>query len=210
MSEQLSEDSSQRKFDRKEDNQRLGKIASRHFAAAMAALTLWGAGDLWAMSGDMMLAEFVAVANALIAGIILAFLFHEWGHFSGARLSGSFSPVLKEPVSFFMFNFKFGRNSTRQFVAMSLGGPLGNWFLVLLLLFLIPIDNPSRAMLLASTIGVALNVSIFELPIIKRTLAGGEPQKELSSQLESKMPAIGRNTGIVVGALIWAGYLTIG
>ena len=60
----------------------------------------------------------------------LAFLSHEWGHFSGARLSGAVSPVLKERKSFFMFNFKTAVNSRAQFLAMSLGGPVANWLLV--------------------------------------------------------------------------------
>lgn len=210
MSAQATDESEAIPFDREKDNRRLRKIASYHFAAAMAALTLWGVGELWAANTELAIAEFTAIANALIAGMVLAFLTHEWGHFSGARLSGALSPVLKEPVSFFMFNFKFEHNNTRQFIWMSIGGPAGNWLLVLLLFILVPIDNPARAMLLATTIGVAINVSVFELPVIKRTLTGGDPKKELQVQLESNMLAMGRNTGIASGALLWLLYLTVG
>ena len=186
-----------------EDSARLRKIGTYHFAAAMAALTLWGAGDTWAASSGMFLAEVVAVANALIAGIVLAFLCHEWGHFTGARLSSSVSPVLKDPVSFFMFNFKFEQNTKRQFLWMSIGGSTGNWLLVVLLLLLVPIDSASRAMLIATTIGVAISVGFFEIPVIRSTSAGGEPQAELKNRLDSGALTTGRNVGIATGAILW-------
>lgn len=206
---EVSEIKGSKIFDKKKDNQRLRKIASYHFAAAMTALTLWGAGNIWAASSELVISEFTAVANALIAGIVLAFLAHEWGHFSAARLSGAFSPVLKDPVSFFMFNFKYEHNTSQQFIWMSLGGPAGNWLLVLLLILLVPLNTPSHALLLATTIGVAINVSVFELPIIKRTLAGGDPQQELQNQLNNKAPSIGRNSGIATGAILWLSYMLI-
>lgn len=197
------------RFDKKKDMTRLRSIGAKHFAAAMAALTLWGAGDLWALSIDLLLADMVSLANAVIAGMVLAFLFHEWGHFTGARLSGAFSPVLKQPVSFFMFNFKFERNSRNQFLAMSMGGPTANWLLVILIYVLIPSDNATRILLLAVVTGVAINVSIFEIPVIFRTLAGGDPQSELQNQLDSRAPAVGRNTGIAASAIIWGSMLLL-
>ena len=88
------------------DRARLKQIALRHSAIVLAALTLWGASDSWALSSGWLLAETVSILNAVFAGAVVAYIAHEWGHFTGARVSGAISPVLKEPVSFFMFNFK--------------------------------------------------------------------------------------------------------
>ena len=106
-------------FDKGKDMARLKRVATRHGAALLAALTLWGAADYWASGSGLMLAEIVALFNAIFAGTAIAYLLHEWGHFTGARLSGSFSPVMKEPRSFFMFTFKDKKNSHGQFIAMN-------------------------------------------------------------------------------------------
>jgi hypothetical protein len=183
-------------------NAGLSTIASYHFAAAMAALTLWGAGDAWASTTGLALAEFVSLANALIAGVVLAYLFHEWGHFTGARLAKSVSPVLEKPRSFFMFSFDMARNSTSQFLSMSVGGPAANWTLVLLLVVLIPVDTASRALLIATAAGIATSVSFFEVPVIQRVRAGGEPVAELTSRLASGALATGRYVSIGAGAVV--------
>ena len=90
---------------RERDRERLKKNALRHGAALLAAITLWGAADYWASGSGLVLAESVSLLNAIFAGALIAYVLHEWGHFTGARLSGAVSPVMKEPVSFFMFTF---------------------------------------------------------------------------------------------------------
>ena len=186
-----------------DQNAGLMKIAQYHFAAAMAALTLYGAGDIWAASTGLALAQFVSVANALIAGVVLAYLSHEWGHFTGARLSGAISPVLKEPRSFFMFNFDMKQNDTPQFLSMSMGGPGANWLLVILMVALLPLATAGQAMLVATVAGVAISVSLFEIPIIRRVRAGGEPLAELQDQLGRGVLTTSRNLGILSGAVLW-------
>jgi hypothetical protein len=187
---------------REQDGARMRRIGSLHFAAVMAALTLWGAGDAWASQSGMALAFIVSLGNALIAGFVIASIAHEWGHFSGARLAGSISPVLEQPVRyFFMFNFNMEKNSVGQFLSMSTGGPLANWLLVLLFLVLIPVDTASRALIIATVAGIAVNVSLFEVPIILRVRNSGEPQQELARQLAS--PGLQTLPGIVVGGIVW-------
>jgi len=190
-------------FDRGKDRARLKGIAGKHFAAAMAAITLFAAGDLWAGSSQTMIAQFTGVANGVVGGYVLAFLAHEWGHFSGARMSGAMSPVLREPRGFFMFNFKFEHNTTRQFLWMSLGGPVANWLLVIAVWLCLPMDSPGSLMLLATTAGIAVNVCVFELPIIQQTMAGGAPQKVLQARVEAQPFSSGRTAGIVTAAAIW-------
>lgn len=184
------------------DQARLKRVAMRHLGALLAAITLWGAADQWAISSSLSIAGGIAVLNAIFAGTVIAYLFHEWGHFAGARISGAVSPVLKEPKSFFMFNFKDDLNTTRQFLSMSAGGSVGNWLLVFLVLVLFPTDTWSQAALLATTIAIAVSVSVFEWPIINQVMYGKEPRMVIDQRLEEsgKTP---RNIGIGVGVVVW-------
>lgn len=187
---------------RRRDMKRLRSIAVRHGAAALAALTLWGAADAWASDSGLMLAQLVALFNALFAGTALAYLAHEWGHFSGARLSGAISPVLKEPTSFFMFNFRDDLNSRSQFLAMSAGGPIANWSLFLLLFLLLPLTTLPQVLLVATSLAIAVSVSVFEVPVINRVTYGDDPAETVARRVREagRFP---RNTGIVAGAVFF-------
>ena len=189
-------------LDRAADNANLKSVGKIHFVAALAALTLWGAADAWAASSGWALAWAVAVANAIVAGMALTGIGHEWGHYLGARLAGSYAPARPEPVSyFFMFDFSFDHNDKRQFVWMSLGGILAPWALVLLTLALVPIDNVSRAALLATFVARAIGVTWFEGPVTLRSQQGGDPRQELGNALPTL--ATGRYAGTAAGVLLW-------
>ncbi len=191
-------------FDPAEDRARLRNVALLHTVMVMGALTLWGAADTWAVASGWGLAWAVALANAVIAGFVISSTLHEWGHFAGARLAGAVSPVLKKPVRyFFMFNFSFERNDTRQFLWMSWGGIGVPWALVLLTLLWVPIDNASRALLLATFVTRAVQISMFEVPVVLRTRSGGEPRVELGRQLTEVGFARGRYVGLAVGAFVF-------
>lgn len=184
------------------DQARLKKIALRHGTIVLAALTLWGVADAWALSSGWLLAETIAILNAIFAGTIVAYIAHEWGHFSGARVSGAVSPVAKEPISFFMFNFKTELNTRMQFLWMSAGGPLANWTLFAMIFFLLPVDTWSQAMLLATTFAIAVSVSVFEFPIIRAVMYGQNPTETISvRQRESGNTP--RTVGILAGAALW-------
>ena len=168
----------------------------------MAALTLWGAGQTWAVASGLTIALIASLGSSLIAGFALASMAHEWGHFSGARLAGAVSPVLPNPVRmFFMFNFDMKANSNDQFLSMSIGGPTANWLLVLLTAILIPIGTPQGALLMATVTGIAVNVSLFEVPVIMRTRESHDPGRELADQLAS--PGLQTLPGVIVGAMVW-------
>jgi len=191
-------------FDREADLANLKNVGRIHFAMVMAALTLWGAADAWATQSGWALAHAVAIINALITGTVLASTLHEWGHYTGARLSGAVAPVRKKPARyFFMFDFPFDRNDERQFIWMSLGGILVPWILVLLAPLLVPIDTASRAMLFAVLVTRAVQVSVFEVPVVVRTQNGGDPRTELGRQLKDGFLAKSRYAGLAVGALVW-------
>ncbi len=199
----MSETTHQEADDRKKrDRARLKSVAIRHGAYVLAALTLWGAADAWASATGWLLAEVVALLNAIFAGTAVASLAHEWGHFAGARISGAVSPVAKEPKSFFMFTFKDELNTQGQFISMSVGGPAANWSLVVLLYFLLPLETWPQALLLATTFAIAISVSVFEVPVINRVLYGEDPKETVENRLKEtgSMP---RQVGIVGGAALW-------
>jgi hypothetical protein len=190
-------------LDRKQDLANLKKIGSWHAAAVIAALTLFGAAHTWADASGWLLAQATAVAAAFLAGMVLGPLFHEWGHFAGARLSGALSPVLKTPYRlFFMFRFDMQANNLRQAQWLSWGGITGSWLLVILLLILVPMDGWASAVLLATAIGRAVNASVFEVPVVLRTRQSGEFERELTERLKS--PGVRQTPGLIAGVIVLA------
>ena len=185
------------------DAANLRQMATWHGAAAIAALTLFGAAHTWAAATGLPLAVGNAIAAAFLAGMVLAPLFHEWGHFAGARLSGAVSPVLEKPYRlFFMFRFDMQANDTRQALWMSWGGQVGSWLLAAAILLLVPMDSFASAMLLATAVGQAFNASLFEIPVIMRTRAGADFEAELNARL--KTVGVRQMPGLIVGLVILA------
>lgn len=181
----------------------LKKVGTVHFVAVIAALTLFGAADTWALSSGLGLAVGVAVAAAYIAGTVLSGIIHEYGHYSGAVLSGAPHKVLEKPARyFFMFNFDMKAGSTRQALWMSWGGILGSWLLVVALFLLLPMGGWASAALVATVLGNAVNASVFEVPVIQKTMQTGEFEKALYGRLES--PGLVKMPGIVIGLLAFA------
>lgn len=181
----------------------LQSVATLHGAGALTALTLFGAGHVWAVNSEWLIAQIVAIGMAVIAGSAVHSIAHEWGHFAGARLSGSKCTVLEKPYKyFFMFNFDAEANDARQALWMSWGGLSGSWGLLLLLGFAIPMESWACVALLATLFGRALNASVFEVPVIMRTMKSRQFQKELETQLTSH--GIQSVPGIVAGLFAFA------
>jgi hypothetical protein len=111
--------------------------------------------------------------------------------------------MVPKPTGAFIFGFNFEKNTNDQFLSMSLGGPIANWLLVLLVFAFIPMDSAGRAMLLAVTLANAISVCVFELPIVKRTMDGGDPESELNAGLSNGSGDKGKVWGYGVGALVW-------
>jgi len=186
---------------RRQDFARLKTVGFQHGAIIVAIVILWGSANQWALQTGLVLAQGISVASGFFAGVGLAFLFHEWGHFSGARVAASISPVLEERKSFFMFSFDLKQNSRNQFLTMSLGGPVANWSLVGVILLFFPPDDLASIMLLAATTGVAINVCIFELPVIKRVLDGAMPGDALTQRVVEVRHSgwLSKYSGLLVG-----------
>ena len=184
---------------RAEEKKRLVNVGQKHAAFVLGSLTLWGVSDYWAAESELILALGLALINSVVAGTIIASILHEWGHFLGARLSGSNSPLLEKTFSFFFFNFKDEGNTKSQFLQMSLGGPLANWSLVIGVFLLLPLETWSQILLIATMLSIAVSVSIFEVPIMLR-LKDGEPSVIIQKRLE-EAGSKPRNIGIAAGAL---------
>ncbi|HKI75374.1 MAG TPA: hypothetical protein VJ998_12040 [Pseudomonadales bacterium] len=185
------------------DWQRFRQVGRYHGIRALGAITLWGAAEAWASTSGLTIASLVAILNAIVAGTMLAGIFHEWGHFIGARASRSYSPIVRKPTNGFIFGFIFEKNSPSQFLSMSIGGPAGNWLLAVLVFLFIPLESWSSAMLLAVVTAHAISVSVFEVPIILRTLRGTDPRESLDIGLADGSQQRGRYIGYGVGALLW-------
>ncbi|MEM7412050.1 MAG: hypothetical protein AAF430_17615 [Myxococcota bacterium] len=193
---------------RKIDHARMRQIGGYHFAMAMGVLTLWGAGQVWAATTGSFLAEAVAVGNAVVAGFVLMSIFHEWGHFTGARLSGAVSPMLEEPRRhFFLFDFDMEKNDLRQFSWMSWGGILAPWLAVLLVLAFADLRLLSSVVLLATLVFRAVAAGAFEAPIVLAAGQSGNPGAELGKAVAGGGLDRGRRVGMAVGiacfALVW-------
>jgi len=176
----------------------LKKHAAIYGAAAVASLTLFGAAHTWAVSSGWSIALGTGVAAAFIAGMVLSSIFHEWGHYAGAALSGSTIKIADQPSDYYFFlGFNPKKNSKRQALWMTWGGLSGSWLLVIGVLVFVPMNSWISAVLLATAVGRAVNASYFEVPIALRTLKGHDFKQALNERLQS--PGTVNTPGLIVG-----------
>ena len=176
----------------------LKKLAAIYGVAAVASLTLFGAAHTWAASSGLSIALVTGIAAAFIAGMVLSSIFHEWGHYAGAALSGSTIKIADQPSDYYFFlGFNPKKNSTRQALWMTWGGLAGSWLLVLGVVTLVPLNSWMSVVLLATVAGRAVNASYFEMPIAWRTQQGHDFKQALSDRLES--PGTIKTPGVLVG-----------
>jgi len=181
----------------------LKKLAAIYGIAAVASMTLFGAAHTWASTSGLAIASVTGIAAAFIAGMVLSSIFHEWGHYSGAALSGSTIKIADQPSDYYFFlGFNPKKNSTRQALWMTWGGLTGSWLLVLGVLTLVPLNSWMSVVLLATVAGRAVNASYFEVPIAWRTQQGHDFKQALSDRLES--PGTVKTPGLVVGLGVMA------
>jgi hypothetical protein len=185
------------------DRRHLREQAAWHLAAGFVAIGIWTALDSWRIVTGLPLATGLAVLGSVIAGLGLSHLFHEWGHFAGARLGGSISPVKGRPA-LLMFDFDYQRNSAEQFLASSVAGSAGNWLLVLVVALALPLDSASRAMLLATVSGAAVSVALLEWPVIAHAYRHRDPIAALTHGF-GRPGVFGRaiRGGIIAGFALW-------
>ena len=161
-------------------------LLARDAAIALAALSLWAAADTWYLVSGLGFALAVSVLDAIFVGYILGALFHEWGHYTGAKFSGASAPRVKpKGTSLFRFNFDMATNTQRQFHWMSFGGWVFHWGLLLILVAALPFDSIGRIALVSSVFGFILYATFIETGILRQTLGGSDPAETLG-QLSAK------------------------
>lgn len=196
-------DSKEQHRARARDLGRMRRNGALHGTVVLAALAIFGAATQWAATG-LVIAQLVALGVAYAAASIIASIGHEWGHLAGARAAGAISPALKKPARyFFVFEFDMEKNSLKQFYWMSIGGMAANWLLVIAGLILIPLNTYAGALLVATLIGKAVNVCVFEIPVVLRTRESENPQAEIDAGLAKP----NRLPGRVVGTLAWLTFV---
>jgi hypothetical protein len=159
----------------------LFSILSRDLGLAMAAISVWAAADTWYLVSGIWFAQAVSVIDAVFVGYILGALFHEWGHYTGAKASGALAPRVqpKAIFSLFRFNFDMASNNQRQFHWMSFGGWIFHWGLLAILLLAIPFDSIGRVALVSSVFGFVVFATVIETGILRQTLGGSDPAETL-------------------------------
>ncbi len=149
---------------------RLGGALLKDATLILMALAIWGSADHWASSSGLPLALVTAVGTALIAGWFIASLLHEWGHYAGARLSGS-RVTLTSPSALLSLRYRFEpeHNNLAQFTAMSLAGSLAHWGVFAAAVLLLPLTSLAQLALVSASFAFAVFASFVEWPIIART-----------------------------------------
>ena len=164
----------------------LFSLLSRDTAIAAAAISIWAAADTWHLVTGIWFAQAISIVNAIFVGYVLGALLHEWGHYTGAKLSSASAPRVKpKGTSLFRFNFDMAANSQRQFHWMSFGGWVFHWGLLLLLVMAIPFDSLGRIALVSSVFGFIIYATVIETGILRQTLGGSDPAETLG-QLSAK------------------------
>lgn len=182
----------------------LFSLLARDAALAAAAISLWAAADTWYLISGIGLALAVSVIDAIFVGYVLGALFHEWGHYTGAKVSGASAPRVKpKGTSLFRFNFDMATNTQRQFHWMSFGGWLFHWGLLAILILTLPFDTISQVALAASVFGFVIYATVIEAGILRQTMGGADPAETLS-QLSAKTFRQAGIAGSVSGLFVLA------
>lgn len=175
----------------------LAGMILRDGAVVFGALSLWAAADTWHQTTGLFIAEVVAIVDALLVGAILATLFHEWGHYAGAKASGAaVRRVAPKGLSIFRFNFQFEENDHRQFHWMTYGGHIGHWAVVIILALALPLDTLSRISLVGAAFAFVVFATVIEYNIVKDTWNGADPATRLGKLTPSDFQQAG-----VIGAI---------
>ena len=97
------------------DKARLKQIAEYHGIRVIAYLAAFAAMDTWVVTTSLGIAQVLSVITALTVGHFLAGVFHEWGHFTGARLAQSRSPITTKPDGVFFSDSIWRRTPQNNF-----------------------------------------------------------------------------------------------
>ena len=178
----------------------LAGMLIKDIAIVFAALSIWAAADTWHHTSGLWIAQIVSIGDAILVGLLLAALFHEWGHYSGARASDAKTErVSPKGFSLFRFKFDYEENDHKQFHWMTYGGHIFHWAILLLLLIALPLDTLGPIALVSAIFGFIVYATVIEYNIVKDTWAGMEPDvrlKQLSADDFKQATIIGTIAGL--------------
>ncbi len=178
----------------------LTRQAALHLLLVLVALGLYAAADSWYMLTGLGLALMLSIVTALLVGISVSTLIHEWFHLLGARLSGG-AYHIPAKAGLFVYDWHFAENNVRQFYKMSVAGSVGGAVAVLLLWYALPIVSPGRAAVLAGAVASFVFAAVIEWPVVSRTRSSGDPLAELS-KITPRVLLRALIAGTAAGALI--------
>jgi len=183
---------------------KFGNVALRDLALVAAALSLWAAADAWYLLTGLEFASSLAIVDGILVGLALASLGHEWGHYAGARATDAKARLVRtDALSLLRFRYDMEANDSRQFNAMSIGGNVAHWSVILLLFLAVPMDSPGRIALIAGAFGFAIFATVTEAPVITRSLKGMSPSEALGALDRERLIRNGF-VGAVAGGLAFA------
>jgi len=163
------------------------RYLARDLLLVLAAALLWAAVSRRSQVPGP-LGDFLGV----LAGVLLggsALLLHEWGHWLGAVASQSEIRAGTRLRSPFSFSFDSGRNSRAQFVAMSVGGWLGNAASVWAAYALLPAEDLASRVARGSVLVFALVAAVIEIPLVTRALWTGKVPRVETQRVPDEIPA---------------------
>jgi hypothetical protein len=184
---------------------RLAKLAGTHALVAVVALALFAAADSWNTVTGLGIAGLLCIVTAVLAGVALPTLVHEWFHYLGARFAAAAFDIPSRQ-GLFVFNWDFGSNSVKQFYIMSAAGTVGSVLAVILLWSAVPADSWGRAVLHGAALASLVYSALIEWPVIRRVRRGGEPLAELS---KIDKPLLRRSFYIATAAGIATAFIAV-
>lgn len=105
-------------------------------------------------AGNGVIAVLCSAATVVLT-VLVSYEVHEWGHLSGALLTGSTVHAPEKLIHQFLFHFDGKANDRRQFVGMSIGGLAASLIALLGLLLLLPLATWT-AKIIVALVGIGI------------------------------------------------------
>ena len=161
--------------------------ALAHGGVILVLVVTLTAVNSWEQQVNSALAHFVTVTWAVLCGLLLSHIVHEWCHYAGAALARA-SVTIKPKVHPLFFDFEFPDNTRMQFLCLSLGGLAGNFLLLTLVVFYPAEHSLALAALLAAILGQLVFVLMLELPVSVEVMMGKDPLEALTTHFSQGGP----------------------
>lgn len=181
----------------------LVRQALAHGSVVLVLVCTLALVNSWEQQVNSGIARFVAAAWAVLCGLGLSHIVHEWCHYAGAAIARS-SVTIKPQLHPLFFDFEFPDNTRLQFLCLSLGGLVGNFLLLALVVFYPDSNSLALNGLLAAILGQLVFVLMLELPVSVEVMMGKDPLQALTAHFSQGGPLFLRAAIGGVGTAILA------